>query len=243
MNDMRRTSINKNSGRCGSGFWALGSGQLPRTPNPEPRTPNVSLGFTLVETLMVTTLFLIIAGGLLTMLLSGQTSYLSADAALQVQEEARRAYDVMIRELREAGASNLATWQPTTPDVPPGSGFKQLNFQIARGYNGVGCTNTICWGSENANGEWIHYAVVDNPTLPDANDLQLVRCVDANATTAITDGTNCRVLANDIQSVTFAYAGGAVTVNLQAQYQDPRLPGNGQASTQLLSSRVKLRNI
>ena len=199
-----------------------------------------SVGLTLIELLLVTALFFVIAGALLTALLSGQTSYLSADAALQVQEEARRAFDVIVRELRESGPAAGPT---LTADVPTGSGFNQLNFQIARGYNDVGCANTICWGSENANGEWIHYAVIDDPTLPDANDLQLVRCVNAAQATAIASGAGCRVLANDIQSVTFAYAGGEVTVNLQVQYNDPRLPGGGRASTQPLSSRVRLRNI
>ena len=208
-----------------------------------PRTSSAS-AFTLVEILVVIVLFAILGGVLLTTVLTGQTSYSFSDAYLRVQEESRRAFDVMTRELREAGpVSGPPQLISVTNDVPAASGFRQLNFQIARGYNvPVDCPNTICWGSEVQVNDWIHYAIVVNAELPANNNQQLVRCVDANATTAIASGNGCRVLANNVQSADFSFpSAGVVEVTLQTRYQSPALPQGSQVMKSL-TSRVRLRN-
>src|SRR3989338_2492892 len=76
---------------------------IPHSPFP---IPNFA-GFTLVELIVVSALLMIVGGGLLTTFMTGQTSYLSADAYAQVQQEARRAFDNVVRELREAGNVTL----------------------------------------------------------------------------------------------------------------------------------------
>ena len=194
-------------------------------------------GFTLVELLVVVGLFLVLVGGLLTLFLIGRTSYLSADASTLVQQESRQAFDNMVRELREAGPAN----QIGTTPLP--NGTVQLNFQIVRGYNQAGCPQ-VCWGSEQALGEWVHYAIIDAPT----NTRQLIRCTNTSQSGAITAfGANCRVMANNIRhpnqtgTNAFIYAPGVVTVNLEIQYQSPMLPNGGQ-TTGVLTSAVKLRN-
>ena len=207
-----------------------------------------SRGFTLVELLVVIVLFSVLGGALLTTLLTGQTSYFSAEASLQVQQEARRAFDAMVRELHEAGpVSGAAQLISTTNDVPTGSGLHQLNFQIARGYNvPVDCPNAICWGSEVQVNDWVHYAVVVNNGLPANNNRQLVRCVNASTTTAIASGVGCRVLANNVQSADFSYPAdgdtGVVKVTLQTQVNSSALP-QGSQQTKSLTTRVRLRNL
>ena len=202
----------------------------------------------MTELLVVIVLFALLGGALLTMLLNSQTSYFSAEASLQVQQEARRAFDAMVRELHEAGpVSGAAQLINLTSDVPPGSGFRQLNFQIARGYNVPGdCPNKICWGSEVQLNDWMHYAVVVNNALPANNNTQLVRCVNSSATAAITSGNGCRVLANNVQSADFSYPAdgdiGVVKVTLQTQYRSAALPQGSQA-TKSLTARVRLRNL
>jgi len=210
-----------------------------RVPWPVSRGP--SQGFTLIELMMVSLLLTIIGGGLLTAFLSGQTSYLSADAYVQVQQEARKGFDNMIRELRE---SKPSTASPTM-DNGNGAG-SQLNLQIARGYNIAGCDTppAICWGSEAANGQWVHYAVVG--TSPNK---QLVRCVNASEAGAITSGAGCRVLANKIKvpnsanSATFTFSApdNSVTMNLEVELQNAVLP-TGRQTTGVVTSRVRLRN-
>lgn len=225
--------------------------------------PIRSRGFTLSEIIVVAALFFILGGGVLTAFLTGQTSFFSADSYVQVQQEARRAFDNMVRELREAG--------PPPPGPPVVSltangpaGSNQLNFQIARGYNlAAPCLpDIICWGSENAApggvGEWIHYAVMTNATLAVNNQLQLVRCVSGAQGTVVDSTTpNCRVLANNIVTTSFGLldnAGNAtvasprvVTVSLQARHTNPRLPGGSQGigiggGATPLTTRVRLRN-
>ena len=201
-------------------------------------------GFTLAEMIVVSTLFLVVIGALMTALLSGQTSYLSADANVMVQEEGRRAFDTMVREVREAGPST----GPTQINWTGPAGSMRLNFQVARAYNAAGCPNAICWGSENADNEWVHYIVLADPTLPANNNLQLLRCVTGPGTrdVAIASTANCtggfRVLANNANTLNFSSpVASVVAISLQIRYQNPRLPGGGQV-TLPLSSRVRLRN-
>ena len=218
--------------------WEFGIGNSESTvfiPHSACRIPHCEAGFTLVELIVVSALLLIVGGGLLTAVMTGQTSYLSADAYVQVQQETRRAFDSVVRELREAGnvtSTPLNTW-PTN----------QLNFQIALGYNQVGCPNAICWGSEDATKPWVHYATL----LPGSgNRAQLIRWLDTTPTPGVPGScppSTCRVLANHVKSASFKYTSGTkvITVSLQVEYKSPLLPSGSQA-TPSLTSQVKLRN-
>ena len=238
-----------------SGYLGIGKNRatkfpdlpISRFPGPRaPRSPDSRIsrspehGFTLVEMLIVIVLLFIVGGGMLSTFLTGQASFMSGEAYVQVQQEARRAFDVMVRELREAQITTL-----TNP--------KQINFQVALGYNDrVACQNPArtCWGGENVVGKWLHYAIIGAGSAA-----QLVRYVDTSATgspPATCVSPNCRVLANNIRFETdttkpvfntFAYdsTNKVVTITLQIERNNSRLPGGRQA-TPVLSSRVKLRN-
>ena len=229
--------------RWGSGNrGSRGSGKvlIPRCPD----TQISCTGFTLVEMLIVTVLLFVVGGGMLSTFLTGQASFMSGEAYVQVQQEARHAFDVMVRELREA---RMSLGNPTTT---LGNGSIQLNFQVALGYNDqVACQNpaSTCWGNENGvgNNNWLHYAIIGTGSAA-----QLVRYLDTSETGTFTSARcvspTCRVLANNIAVPalpTFAYdpATKVVTITLQIQRNDSRLPGGRQA-TPVLSSRVKLRN-
>lgn len=204
-------------------------------------------GFTLVEICIVAVIFVVLSAGLITTFLTGRTSYLSADAYVQVQQESRRAFDAMVRELREAGAKPGSAITVTDAGVG-----KQLNFQIALGYNLIAqqpaCpANEVCWGNENTFWDgWVHYAMIS----VDAINNQLIRYTNTNAAGnppgSCTAANSCRVLANYVDPSAgplFVYDAPtkAVTVTLRIRYQNPVLP-TGAMTLPALTARVTLRN-
>lgn len=197
-------------------------------------------GFTLVEMLVVLGIFGGIVGALLVSLLVSRTSYVSADAYIQVQQEARRAFDSLVRELHHAGRVNndVSLLEP---------GAQRLDLQIVRSYDAAACGG-ICWGSDDPAlpTGWVHY-VLD---AADAQNARLMRCVTANRLDAMpADFAGCRVLANRVNpllansSFTYDHGNRVVTVKLQTAITSPQLPGGlmGTAPAPLLT-RVRLRN-
>jgi Tfp pilus assembly protein PilW len=197
-------------------------------------------GITLVELLIVAVIF---GGILLALFISftmGQGTYLSSDAYIQAQQEARRALDAAGRELREAG-------NPDSPGTNPNVDFAdsaRLNFQIALGYFNspaqagyiAGCPlNAICWGNDTQSGGWMHYL---------RNGTQLVRCQTAASDTAIADFSACRVLANGVQTFLIDYSSATrtLTLDLQTQFQALGRGLGGPLASGPLQTRVRLRN-
>jgi len=176
------------------------------TANYELRTKNYELkcGFTLVEILVVSVLMLVLGGALLTVFLVGQTSSISADAYIQVQQEARKALDIMVRELRESAkvSCNIAAWPAgALQECTTNTNDRRLNFQVVLGYGTTSPCNPdpgICLGANNVKNNWVHYAIINGPN----GTKQLVRYVDASelgATPAVCNPASCRVLANNVK--------------------------------------------
>ncbi|MBI3321083.1 MAG: hypothetical protein HYZ91_02310 [Candidatus Omnitrophica bacterium] len=186
-------------------------------------------GFSVVEMFVVVILVSIMGAAVLVALLSGQTSFVSADAYVYVQGEARRAFDSMTRELHGAGGTPV---QSVLGD--------QLDFQLALSYNPPA---GVVLGARDQTGVdrigWrIRYRVSVNGTTA-----QLVREVyDAAAGGTLKES---RVLANNVNAATtsFNWNGGTriVTLKLQARVQNASLP-NGSQQTGVLTYLVKLRN-
>ena len=64
-----------------------------------------SRGFTLIEMLVSIGIAGTLAAALIVSLLIGRETYLSSSASIDVQQEARRAFQTMVQELRESGAN------------------------------------------------------------------------------------------------------------------------------------------
>ena len=206
-------------------------------------------GFTLVEIVFVSLLSVIVAGGMLTALMSGRSFYLSSDGSLQVQQETRRAFDSVMRELRESANISCGTAMPLTAAAPCATNAAQLNFQTAQVYSAA---SGMTWGSDAtcvAGGDpFLHYAFVASGT-----NTQLVRYCDtaANGTwIGACVAPMCRVLANHVNPQTSGFlavdtTGGTkpniVTLNLEIRYTNPSLP-SGTLSSGVLTSQVRLRN-
>ncbi|GEM_PF-1564557 len=128
-------------------------------------------GFTLIELLVVIVIFGGIMAALMVAFLISESSYHTADSYVQVQQEARRAFDAMVKELREAGWD--ATNKPTVPGcagcgatgdrvwitnagtyVLNNTAGNRIDFQVALGYDlsttVTGCPiAAVCWGAQN----------------------------------------------------------------------------------------------
>lgn len=180
---------------------------------------------TLMELLVTLIILGVVAGAVFTSLLMSRRAYLSAEAYVHVQQEARQAFDAMARELRQARASTL---------VAAGS---TCTFQIALGYNlAAPCPpNDVCWGARDAAGAnqvgWkLRYQLTGT---------QLIRQI-LNAADQPQPGN--RVLANDVSQLTFEGT-NTITVQLQVQQASGQLPSGAMAvAPSPLVTRVRLRN-
>ena len=196
-------------------------------------------GFTLMEVLVTVVIFGIVLGVLLVSFLVSKNTYVSSDAYVRIQQEARRAFDSMVKELHQAGQVNNSV-AIATP------GVQRLDFQIVRTYDVVACGGN-CWGTDDAtlpNG-WVHY-VLDTA---DANNARFMRCVTANRLDPMpADFAGCRVLANHLNSVlantnfTYNHPLRTVTIALRPVLVSPHLPEGSLTTTSPLITRIRLRN-
>lgn len=195
-------------------------------------TARSKAGVTLLEILVVAPLVMLLLGAFLLSQMTGYGTYAFNEAYVQVQQEARRAIQTMVAELREAGHVNV------------GGGSQRLDFQVIRRYEaGVGQV----WGSDADDGAWVHYQV-DTASLATA---RVVRYTTANRDDPMPAGcAGCRVLANDVDpapaNTAFTYSAApqyAVTLRIRSVMVSRWLPG-GQVGTGTdpLSVRVRLRN-
>lgn len=198
--------------------------------------PPRSRAFTLVELLIAALIFLAVMGALLVSLMIGKSSYLSSEAYIRVQEEARRALTTMTAEFREAGHID----SPTTSQNQDVTDTTRLNFQIARSYDLAACGG-ICWGNDTANGQWVHYLL----NTADPNNTQLARCQSAGSDTVITDFSACRVLANNVATFSVDYTDSTrtITTRLAHTATSGQLAGGSMSTTPApLTTTIQLRN-
>ena len=187
-------------------------------------------GFTLTELLIVGAVMSVVLGGMLVTLINGQASYLFLETSVQVQEEARRAFDAMVREIREAGHATVANGV--------------LDFQTPLGYNLTlnGCeASKICWGAlDGANQPQPGWHVRYYAELSEGRT-QLVREV-LNGETSQLKRVLTTLVDGSAASPLFAVSGDVITVNLQLKTpQNYLLPG-GVQSFAPLTAKINLRN-
>ena len=80
---------------------------------------NRDRGLTLAELIVAAAISLVIMAALVMSFIVGRQSFLSADAYIQVQEQARRGLDAMVKELRETSSIDTELTIPNG-DTPPG---------------------------------------------------------------------------------------------------------------------------
>ncbi|MGC8697384.1 MAG: PilW family protein [Halothiobacillus sp.] len=67
--------------------------------------PSVQIGFTLIELMIALVLGLVLIGGVISVLLSNQKTYRTNTALSQLQDNARTAFELLARDIRQAGST------------------------------------------------------------------------------------------------------------------------------------------
>lgn len=178
-------------------------------------------GLTLIEILVAMFIFSIVLGALFTVLAAGRVSWNAGASQMDVQQEARKALDMMVKELRQTASAKIS-------NVPAdGTTYNTITFQtpiitITRDLAGKIVDININWSNN------IQYS------LSGLNGRQLLRA----------QGGIQRILANNILSMGFTRNAGTPTVlNITATAQKNTFSGFTTIQSNVtLNSKAKLRN-
>ena len=180
-------------------------------------------GLTLIDVIAAFSIFFIILAAALGVLTMGRESWQSGSVQIQVQRDARRGMDTMVRELRQSGSSTIEVV------LPDGSPYDNITFRIPEDIDNDGDVidnnGLLEWGNS------ISYFIDTNDVNSDGITSQLLRSA----------GGQSRVLANNITNLQFRR--GLTTPNIieiALQAQKSIVPGRSLQAT--LNSQVSLRN-
>jgi prepilin-type N-terminal cleavage/methylation domain-containing protein len=145
-------------------------------------------GYTMAEMLVVTAVISLIMGGLLTLLTSGQQTYLVGSNRAEAQQTARLVLYRLAAEVRSGGydPKNTATFAAITALTPPNVGFTIWNDWSA---DGAIETNTTTLVNGTARGEQITWDYTGTSLRRRESQ------IDANPVT----------VANTVSAITFQY--------------------------------------
>jgi prepilin-type N-terminal cleavage/methylation domain-containing protein len=122
-------------------------------------------GFSLIEVMIVTTIFFVVLGAIFQVMSIGLYTYQSGDAMVAIQNQARRIVDKIANEIQAAGLSTISP----TPPATGSEGTHTITFQCSTGYSGDsiqwGDVTTIAFGYES--GETDNGVDDDGDTLID----------------------------------------------------------------------------
>ena len=91
-------------------------------------------GMTLIELLVSMVLGLIVVGGVVSVLLSNKSSYRTNEGLSQIQETARTAFELMARDIRQAGGSGCDNARRMANTLTVGTSWWQ-NWSSIQGYD------------------------------------------------------------------------------------------------------------
>lgn len=133
-------------------------------------------GFTLVELMIALVLGLIVIGGVISVLLSNQQTYRTNNALSQLQDNARTAFELMARDIRQAGSSPCGNTSVTN---------------LLTSLNGAG-TDTYIWNA-NTPIQGFDNATTVTPALSNAlaQSAIVTQGVGVVSTPMLTSGGTC----------------------------------------------------
>jgi len=188
-------------------------------------------GFSLLEVMIVTTILVVIVGGIFQVLSAGLNAYNSGTVLVDVQGLARRTMEGMIREVQGAGLSTVSP----TPPLPGQTGTSTITFQQATGYSG----GSVTWGDTIT----VAFAYVDGESDNGADD-NGNHLVDEGVVTLTIDDGEGGITNETIGywvkegGLQFNLSGALLTITLEVERYEPR----GELMQALLSTTVKIKN-
>lgn len=96
-----------------------------------------SAGMTLIELMVSMVLGLIVVGGALSIVLANRQSYRTNEALSQVQESARTAFELLARDIRQAGATGCDNTGRVANVLTPSANLWWQEWDGVRGYDGA----------------------------------------------------------------------------------------------------------
>lgn len=213
-------------------------------------------GFTLVEILIVILIFSFLAGGMLSVLSTGQNTWYNTETSIELQQNLRSVMMHLTRELHQSGfkCNNPPDCTNTTVQVTILAGAGEngtdiLRFKIPVDYNqdgyikdnnGIvelwganftwGCSDFICQKPLSPEGPNASYQI---EYLVDANKLLLRRVLDDGL-----NPINSDILASNIETFQVSRENYIVTITLSAQKRSLF----GRVLTSNLTVQAFLRN-
>ena len=174
-------------------------------------------GFVLAEFIMVVLIFSMIMGAIFGVLTVGRQSWHTASIRAELQQEARRAMDWMVREIRQSGLD----YAPQFPGqaiglADDGLVHNTITFRMSQGWDNVN--------------DWIDWGNQTQYSIGGLNNQQLLR----------SEGVQVMVLANNVVGLEFRRQPGSPVVEIGLQVQKVGAPGRTLQWS--LNSQVVVRN-
>lgn len=232
----------------------VGAGSEFRPPkerrNPKRKMPRAlarGAGFTLVEVMIVSFLFIIIMGGVLSILSVSRYSWYQTDVEIELQQDLRKAITRVTKELRESGFDSVGIAMVAIQDGAGVNSSDILSFYVPVDYDNDGdivdASGNIQWGAPTLwankdpnceapgdNCQYLNYKIV---YLLNANNQFIRRLLDNNGATVRED-----LYANNIVDFQVSRTNDIVSLELTAR-KDTVF---GRTITKLINSDLYLRN-
>jgi type IV pilus assembly protein PilW len=154
----------------------------------------VSKGFTLVELMISLVLGLVVVGGVISVMLANKRSYRTNEGLAQIQESARTAFELMARDIRQAGGNGCDNNNRTSNLLAGGTAWWQTWFGV-RGFESADVDTAIANGTATGarldGTDSIHVQSVEGSALP-------VQIHNVGATTMTVNALTTPFVAGDI---------------------------------------------
>lgn len=117
-----------------------------RTPRPNPwRAPRQG-GLTLIELMIAMVLGLIVVGGAVSVIIANRQTHRTNEAFSQIQESSRTAFELLVRDIRQAGSTGCGNTDRIGNVLNAGTGWWQ-NWSGVQGYDGATAAPAVGFGT------------------------------------------------------------------------------------------------
>lgn len=109
--------------------------------------PRSEIGFTLIEMMISITLGVILVGGVISVVVANGQAYRTNEGLSQIQESSRTAFELLARDIREAGATGCGNGDRIANTLNNTSDWWQAAWTGVRGYDGATASPNVEFGN------------------------------------------------------------------------------------------------